>query len=29
VDGFFTDNTDTAVLARQLWIDAGRPAKAA
>jgi glycerophosphoryl diester phosphodiesterase len=29
VDGFFTDDTDTAVLARQLWIDEGRPAKAA
>jgi len=29
VDGMFTDNTDTAVLARQLWIDAGRPRKAA
>jgi glycerophosphoryl diester phosphodiesterase len=29
VDGFFTDDTDTAVLARQMWIDEGRPAKAA
>ncbi|HEY3629315.1 MAG TPA: glycerophosphodiester phosphodiesterase family protein [Jatrophihabitantaceae bacterium] len=29
VDGFFTDDTDTAVLARQLWIQAGRPMKAA
>jgi glycerophosphoryl diester phosphodiesterase len=28
VDGMFSDNTDTAVLARQLWIDEGRPAKA-
>jgi glycerophosphoryl diester phosphodiesterase len=25
VDGMFTDNTDTAVLARARWIDAGRP----
>ena len=29
VDGVFSDNTDTAVLSRQLWIDEGRPAKAA
>jgi glycerophosphoryl diester phosphodiesterase len=29
VDGMFSDDTDTAVLARQLWIDEGRPAKAA
>jgi glycerophosphoryl diester phosphodiesterase len=29
VDGMFTDNTDTAVLARQMWIDEGRPSKAA
>jgi glycerophosphoryl diester phosphodiesterase len=28
VDGMFSDNTDTAVLARQLWIDEGRPGKA-
>ena len=28
VDGMFSDNTDTAVLARQLWIDQGRPSKA-
>jgi glycerophosphoryl diester phosphodiesterase len=28
VDGMFSDNTDTAVLARQLWIDEGRPSKA-
>jgi len=27
VDGMFSDNTDTAVLARQLWIDEGRPSK--
>jgi glycerophosphoryl diester phosphodiesterase len=27
VDGMFSDNTDTAVLARQLWIEAGRPSK--
>ena len=26
--GMFSDNTDTAVLARQLWIDQGRPSKA-
>lgn len=25
IDGIFTDNADTAVLARQRWIDAGRP----
>jgi glycerophosphoryl diester phosphodiesterase len=29
VDGMFSDNSDTAVLARQLWIDEGRPSKAA
>ena len=29
VDGMFSDDTDTAVLARTLWEDAGRPAKAA
>jgi glycerophosphoryl diester phosphodiesterase len=28
VDGMFSDNTDTAVLARRLWIDEGRPSKA-
>jgi glycerophosphoryl diester phosphodiesterase len=28
VDGMFSDNTDTGVLARQLWIDEGRPSKA-
>jgi len=25
VDGMFSDDSDTAVLARQLWIEAGRP----
>jgi glycerophosphoryl diester phosphodiesterase len=29
VDGMFSDNSDTAVLARQLWIDEGRPSNAA
>ena len=29
VDGVFSDNSDTAVLTRQLWIDEGRPSKAA
>ena len=29
VDGVFSDNTDTAVLTRQIWIDEGRPGKAA
>jgi glycerophosphoryl diester phosphodiesterase len=29
VDGVFSDNSDTAVLTRQLWIDGGRPRKAA
>jgi hypothetical protein len=28
VDGMFSDNTDSAVLARQLWISEGRPGKA-
>jgi glycerophosphoryl diester phosphodiesterase len=28
VDGVFSDNPDTAVLTRQLWIDEGRPSKA-
>jgi len=27
VDGLFSDNADTAVLARQLWIDQGRPSR--